>query len=739
MTSDPALHIDFETRSVVDLKRAGVHVYANHASTGIWCMAWRLGDEVGVWKPEDGGLPFPVYSHVVQGGRVVAHNAAFERLIWNRVMPRVHGLPLPVLTVEQMDCTMARCAALAIPGGLDAAAHILGTDNRKDTAGHANMLVLAKPMPRSPPGAPVWNTDPARLARQLEYCLQDVATEAEVDRRVPPLTARERRVWELDQKINDRGVAIDERSVRDAIQVAAAERERIDAELSAATAGHITAATQAVRILKWLQDRGCPVKSLDKENAPLAARWAQREGDTAAARVLALRKEGARAATAKFNAMLDCLGTDGRARGLLYYHGASTGRWAGRLIQPQNMYRTDPERDGDDITVSIEILGMDCAPAEKAAAIRAVTGAPPLEMLAKCTRSMIVAAPGHEYIGCDLSNIEGRLGAWAGDEKWKIKAFRAYDQGRGPDLYRVSYARSFGVADPATVSGPRRQVGKVTELSLQYQGSVGAWIKMAANYGVLATDVVPIVRAATPPGDWERVQLRYDSAPNKYRLGRDEWTAVSLIVMGWRDAHPGIVQSWWDLQDAAIDAVANPGAVTEAMGGKARYMVARDFLWCALPSGRLLAYARPVLRHDDTSFLTTAEGVRFKLADLREGEIEEHLDDGASITKQSRRRVDYEGFEGERKRWATMSLYGGMQFNHIIQGTARDILVEGMFDLEGAGYPLVLTVHDENLAEMPIGTGSPEEMAAIMSRVPSWIDGDLPLAAKAWRDVRYAK
>jgi len=352
---------------------------------------------------------------------------------------------------------------------------------------------------------------------------------------------------------------------------------------------------------------------------------------------------------------------------------------------------------------------------------------------------MFIATPGTRFVGGDLSNIEGRVAAWITGEQWKVDAFRAYDEKRGPDLYRVAYARSFGVADPATVTGQRRQVGKVTELSLQYQGSVGAWIKMAANYGVAPVDVVDVVRLAVPEAAWLAMVLAYPHAQDKHGLPQNEWAAIKLIVKGWRDAHGNMVQGWWDLQDAAIEAVANPGAVVPVLDGKVRYVFVRGFLWCSLPSGRVLAYFNPRVVTADTSYIEMPGGARVKLDDLREGEQEQMLEDGGLLVHQSRRRVDYEGYEGEKKRWATMNLYGGMQFNHIVQGTARDIMVDGMLEADKRGYPLVLTVHDELLAECPSGFGGADELADIMSTVPAWVVGDLPLAAKSWEDVRYAK
>jgi DNA polymerase len=639
---------------------------------------------------------------------------------------------------------MARCAVLGIPATLENAGHVLGLPIQKDKAGHANMLMLAKPKTITPEGVCVWNDTPERLALQYAYCRTDVVAETGIDERVPPLSARERAVWELDQKINDRGIRLDIPTIEAARLVVEAEKKRLDSDMAAVTGGAVTAVSQVKRLTDWIKARSIPCQGLGKDMARQLAYDVARAEDAPVSQALSIRKEGAKASTAKLGAMLACACKDDRARGLLAYHGTSTGRWAGRLIQPQNLYRVDYEEDGLDVDATISLLvaqhaiGID--PNTTAASIRVLTGQSAMVMLAKCLRSMFIAAPGMRFVGGDLSNIEGRVAAWITGEQWKTDAFRAYDEKRGPDLYRVAYARSFGVADPATVTGAKRQVGKVTELSLQYQGSVGAWIKMAANYGVTPSQVVPVVREAVGADRWRQAtEVMYPGATDKHALPAEEWAAVKLIVMGWREAHPRLVQGWWDLQDAAIEAVANPGAIVPVLDGKVRYLSARGFLWCALPSGRTISYFNPRVVTEDTSYFETDEGVRIKVSSLSPREMDEHIEAGHPIIRQSRKRVDYEGYEGEKKRWATMNLYGGMQFNHIVQGTARDIMVDGMLEADKRGYPIVLTVHDELLTECPRGFGSAEELEHIMAAKPEWVDGDLPLAAKAWEDERYAK
>lgn len=283
-----------------------------------------------------------------------------------------------------------------------------------------------------------------------------------------------------------------------------------------------------------------------------------------------------------------------------------------------------------------------------------------------------------KLVGGDLSNIEGRINAWLAGETWKVSAFRDYDAGTGHDLYVLAYARSFGVSVDK-VSKADRQLGKVMELALGYQGGVGAFQTMAAAYGVRVTDD---------------------------RAGE--------LKAAWRDAHPAITQSWWDLQDAAIDAVANPGCIVPVLNDRIRYKVDRGFLWCRLPSGRVLAYAAP----------------RIVWGSIKRA-------DGTTLEK---RQVEFEGVDSITKRWGPQRTYGGKQCENIVQAIARDVIVEAMFRAEAAGFPIVLTVHDEILAEVPESSTlhGPEALERIMCECPKWAAG-LPLAAKAWEDKRYVK
>lgn len=775
MSLDYVAHLDFETRSACDLKRSGAHRYFEDPSTEIilarWCVALR-GQVVPAAAMQPwpllrgaGAPPDVLIEHIRQGCRIVAHNAGFEMLAWEWLRRRRPDLALPPVPLAQWECTMAKAAVLALPLGLDGVVGAMGLAQSKDMAGYALMRKMSKPRKvwtcakcfghgfgcSACGGAGrtfEWYEQPDEIERLGVYCGHDVAAETGVDAVLPPLTDRERRVWELDATINSRGIMLDRVLIERCLAIIDAETSALDAEMHRITGGAVSRISQAQRLVAWIRSRGVECESIAKGEQEDIIVSARAIGDPLVEQALEVRGQ-AKTSTAKYRAMMDCMCDDGSARGQLQYYGASTGRWAGRLIQPQNLYRVDPERDGADIDIAVDIVKSTPDPRRAAALLNLVLASTdpktgfmanaPMVMLAKCVRSAFIARPGRRFIGGDSANIEGRVNAWVAGEEWKLDAFRAYDAKMGPDLYNISYASSFG-GDPSQVKGMKRQIGKVQELALGYQGSIGAYISMAKNYFIKPADICAAVKPVTEPEVWETARKRYHwRGVDRHGLPEDEWTALRIVVNGYRTANPAIVQSWWDLQDAAIEAVENPEAVVPVLHGRIMYMCARGFLWCALPSGRVLAYAQPRVVSVDDSYWILPDGARVPDAEVRDDpEMMRFLNSFAEYVRRTKRRVDYFGVDGPTKRWTRFTLYGGLQCENIVQALARDTLVEFAFEAEARGYPIVLTVHDELLAEVPIGHGSADEMREIMQRVPAWAEG-LPLAAKTWEGDRYNK
>jgi DNA polymerase len=725
-------HHDFESASAVNLKRVGVHVYAKHPSTFVWCMCWRLGDgRIFNWRP-GAPDPVPLLDHVYRGGMIVAHNAGFERHIWNDLVCDRIAPHWPRIAIEQQDCTMARAQAVSMPAGLDALCLALRMAERKDEDGSRLMKQMMKPRSVKN-GVTVWWDDEPRRQRLEIYCAQDVEVESQVDARLPFLSDRERRVWIMDQHMSDRGVTLDERMIGKLQGVVDVAKLRLNAAMHEVTGGAIRSCDQTKELAKWITEQGVPCKSVAaEEHEELVLEAGTHRPDIIEA--LRLRTEAGKASTAKLKAMRETLGDDSRSRGTTAYSATLSKRWAGRLWQPHNL-KTREDEEVMDVALAMQMAERIEAP-EVLADCFSLILRPPMAMCSLSLRSLMVAGPGKKLVGGDKSNIEGRINAWLAGEDWKLKAFREYDAGIGPDLYRVAYASSFGVP-VESVKGATRQVGKVQELSLGYQGSVGAYVKMAKAKGIKLDKVRDTVKGAATESEWEVACRNYPSARNKAGLDLETWAAVSIVVKRWRAKHPAIVQGWWDLQDAAVEAVASPGEMVSVFGGRIRYVAARGFLWCGLPSGTVIAYPYPAISVEDESYVLYPDGQRMPCEELFPGEITAAEAAGAHVVPRERKIVTFS--HQEKNAFVRDALYGGMQCAHVVSAIARDALVEDMFEAERRGYSIILTVHDELLTEMDLDKGTAQELQDIMSTVPFWIDGDLPLSAKCWEGYRYGK
>jgi DNA polymerase len=696
--SGRVLHIDFETRSPVDLKKTGTYVYADSKDTDVWCAAYAFDDHAGVadteiklWKL---GEPCPqeIADHVSNDGLIYAHNAAFERTIWNRILGPRYGWPVP--TVEQWRCTMAMALAMSLPGSLENASGALGLAVEKDMKGHALMLRMARPRTRNDDGSLVWWTDPERLERLYDYCRNDVVVERALHQRMLALRPFEERIWQLDQIINDRGVDVDVELCEAAKKVVAETQARLNKEMMAVTDCEVGGATKVQELTRWCRVKGVPVDSLKKED--LLDLLLREDLPPEVRRALEIRQEAGKTSVSKIDALLRGRNADNRARGLLQYHAAGTGRWGGRRFQPQNLKRPDEETD---IDAAIQAI-LD---GRKASTIEALFG-PPLSIVGDCIRGMVTAKAGKKLVTADFSNIEGRVLAWLAGEKWKLDAFREFDAGRAPDLYIQSYAKTFGVPI-FDKKDPRRKTGKVMELASGYQGGHGAYLKMGAKGKSLAA-LVDTVRAATDPDEWDEVAAKHNG--NGFGLTLDQWTGLRIVIDRWRQAHSKIYRFWFDLEDAAVEAVANPGR--RVVCGRLQFKKAGSFLFLRLPSGRCLVYPYPRLEETTTPWGAKKQTVVYKGIDSRT----------------------------QRKVWGDIYTYGGLWAENVTQAVARDLLAEAMIRVEEHGYEIVLHVHDEIVAEVPSDFGSVEEFEELMSELPEWADG-CPVAAEGWQGKRYRK
>lgn len=695
-----SLHIDVETRSAVDLKKTGAYVYFDDPTTDIWCAAYAFDDEpVKLWTP---GEPCPdeIFDHIVEGGRCVAHNAAFERLCFAKLLGPRYGWPVP--RTEQWYCTMAMALAMALPAGLEDACVVTKTPIQKDAAGARVMKQMAKPRrPRkgeNPTGL-LWWDDEQRRQTLYAYCKTDVEAERLLEKRLSPLSDFEQKLWWLDQAINDRGVHVDAELCQAALAIVDESRERLDREMRQITCGEVNGTSAVNQIKTFLRDvEGLDIgDSLAKD--AIVELLIRDDISPRARRVLELRQAGSKISVAKIDALLNGMQADRRSRGLLQYHAASTGRWGGRRFQPQNIKR--PELKNVEMAIAAVRTGNHDL-------VEMMYGNV-LGAIGDCLRGMVGTAEGNKLVVADYSNVEGRVLAWLAGEEWKTQAFKDYDAGEGPDLYKLAYAKAFGM-EPGAVDKEQRQVGKVMELALGYQGGVGAFETMAAGYGVKVGPQVDQILGAAPAGVADRVEAAWKSRGRASGIEIDTWMAAEALKVLWRDAHPAVVRYWRDMEDAAIEAL--KGRVARV--GAIRFYKSGSFLFMELPSTRRLAYAFPKLEKVQTPWKDAngdpvwREQVQFKAVD--------------SVTRQ----------------WVETSTYGGKLVENACQAVARDLLAEALFRLDAAGYPTILTVHDEAMAEVPEGFGSVREYEQLMSELPAWAGG-LPLVAEGWEGARYRK
>lgn len=719
------LHLDFETRSAVDLKKTGAYVYAEDKTTDIWCAAYALGDEAPrLWRP---GLPVAedAAEHIRSGGIVKAHNAAFERAIWHHIFGPRYGWPTP--KVEQWRCTMAMSLAMSLPGALEKAALALGLDYKKDMAGHRLMLQMAKPRKINADGSITWWDVEEKKQRLFDYCKTDIVVERALDKRLVDLRPSEWDLWHLDQVINDRGVHVDLdlcAAAKDVVTRLAAE---FNDDMREVTGLEVTACSNVQQLLTFVRKNlpegaehakadlaemvgntplakqirvKLPEKVENMQKATVSELLVRDDLSEKVRRALEIRQEAGKASVSKIDTLMKGTNLDQRARGLFQFCGADTGRWAGRRFQPHNLKRPDSKQTVIEFVIELMKRGdID---------LFFMMQDKPLDTVGDCLRAMVRSAPGKKLVSADFSNIEGRVIAWLAGEAWKIKAFREFDAGIGPDLYILAYALSFGVDVSEIKSGdPRRQVGKVEELSMGFQGGVGAFQQMARVYGVNIGESYDLICRISDPALVEQAKEAYETRGRSSGIVRETWVAAEIVKLAWRAAHPMVVKLWHGMEEAAINAVKRPGTVTSY--GLINFRMRGSFLFMQLPSGRLLTYPYPKIVQVKTPW----------------GKMKDQL--------------TYKGKDSKKQgKWGLQTTYGGKLTENAVQAIARDVLAYSMPKIEAAGYPIVLHVHDELVSEVPEDFGSVKEYEQIMSEVPPWAEG-LPVVAAGWSGVHYRK
>ncbi len=541
-----SLSIDIETFSSEDLVKSGVYRYAEAPDFRVLLFGYSVND--GPVQVEDlsfgGTLPMPVLKALMDPSvEKNAFNASFERVCLSRLLRDMRWLKEgEYLSPAGWRCSMIRCAYLGLPLSLASAGSVLGLDKQKLTEGKDLIRLFCKPVPPSllngQGNRNLPTTDPDRWKRFVEYNRRDVETEMQIQERLRnyPVPESVWKEYELDQAINDRGIAVDERLVSAAIAMDEISREELTAELSRIT--DLANPNSVSQVREWLTEHGVEAESLGKKQVAAMLK----DADPAIRDVLILRQQLAKSSVKKYEAMRNTVCADGRIRGIFQFYGASrSGRWAGRGVQLQNL----PQNHLPDLEQARNlVLAGDYR------VVQMLYDSVP-DVLSELIRTAFVPERGR-FIVADFSAIEARVIAWLAGEDWRMNVFA-----EGGDIYCASASQMFHVpVQKHGVNGHLRQKGKIAELALGYGGGVGALKAMGAlEMGVPEEELQPLVNA-------------------------------------WRSANPNICRLWWDVDKAVKQAIRER---TTVCVGLLEFSYQSGMLFIRLPSGRSLAYVKPRL------------------------------------------------------------------------------------------------------------------------------------------------
>lgn len=684
------------------LGAVGVRVYIEHPSFtplmlaydltpiygGATAVQWELGTSWACLQP--------LFDHIRAGKLLEAHNAGFEYQVWNYYCVPRWGWP--ALSIRQLRCSAVKSRAAGYPGKLADVTEVLDTPIKKDKDGDRLMKLFSIPRNPSKKDPRVYSTphaDPDEWAKYKAYNLTDIRSEHEVSTRVPDLPEDEQRRWFLDQEINDRGMAVDSKGIKDCKAIVEQTYDKFGAEFRALTGG--IEPTELKQLQGWLAAHGVQMydmteKTIDAMVARLTVPEYLVGGEIRAPlRALQLRQMLGSASVKKLYALDAMTASDGRVHDMYLMHATHHGRTGGYGPQPANLYKGDWHEPAE-VDAALRVI----ASRSLAAVETAYPGMGPLDVVNNCLRSLFVAGPGMQLVSSDYSAIEGVVLAALAGEQWIIDVFNTHGM-----LYEAQISRMTGVPFEEFVRHkretgkhhPLRQQGKLAVLSGGYASWINGWKKFGAD---------------------------------QYYNGDAE---IKAAILSYRDSVPAIVEFWggqtrdkfkWNerqelygLEGAAILAVQNPGQCYR-VGLISFQMGSDDTLYMVLPSGRFIQYHTPRL-----TAATRPYASPWELA------------------------LSYWGWSTNPEKgppgWVQQDLYGGVLTQNATGGTARDIMQHGMDNVTEDGYQIVMQTYDEAVAETPIGWGDIEEFEAGLNDLPDYAKG-WPIRAKGgWVGPRYGK
>jgi DNA polymerase len=675
----PTLWLDLETKSLNDIKH-GSPKYAEKASI---LLAARAVDEgpVDVLDFTAGNAAIKadiLRKEIAAADRVLIHNASFDVTVL-----RANGIDVPL---EKVIDTMALANLHGLPGSLAQLSDIFRLETPKMADGKRLIRMFCILKKDGTFGDPAKH--PEDWARFREYAAVDIIAMRDLYAKLPKWswTAFERELWILDHKINARGVLLDVELAKAAVRAVTKAQEQLAERASDLTVGLVGSATQRDVLLAYIRE------VFDLELPDLRAGTVEKLLEDGRLHpqlvdLLNIRLQATTSSTAKYVTAINAVGADDRLRGTLQYCGASrTGRWAGRLVQLQNLPRATLKQDA--IDTGIEALKLDAAD---------LLYGNVMELASSAIRGLLIAPPSRKLVVADLASIEGRALAWLAGEQWKIDAYA-----EGQDLYVATYAKTFRVR-PETVTKEDRQIGKILELAMGYGGGPGAFATFAAGYGTDLEAMAEKAWSSLPKAHREKAEAAWDrikeDAEAQRGLSERVWITCDTFKRSWREANAQIASFWWDLEKAVIEAIETPGE--EFPCRKVTAIKTQAWLRIVLPSGRSLSYPAPSVGEDSViSFMGTNQFTR---------------------------------------RWERLTTFGGRLVENVTQACARDVLAHGLIGAERAGYNPVVHVHDEIICETPDTPAfTADGLAAIMSTQPEWAEG-LPLDAEGFECARYRK
>lgn len=669
--------IDFELRSQSNVKVVGSWKYSIDPTTSPICLAYAFDDDpVQLWTPALGD-PEDLFDHIKAGGMVEAFNAGFERNIWSNIMvPRFGWVPIPF---ESWRCSSAMSAAFALPHSLGEAGKAIGAPIKKDPEGHSTMLRVSRPRKPSKHNPDVWNFKRKDLVETYEYCKTDVEAERSLGRVVPALSPFELEVWRLDQRINERGIYIDRESIELILErVEELERESL-LRFAEITDGLVETPGQVVKIKEFAHLKGVFIPDTQKETI---LEWFEKDlvEDRDVAELLRLRLFFGKAAVKKYQTMINNLDPrDNRIRDTLIYHGAHTGRWTGRRVQTQNLFRSETKDDAL-IEYSFEVIRR-----RDWSTLSLIYGNE-MSAFASLTRSVFIATPGFELFVADYSSVETCFLFWLTDDLEPLAEIKA-----GRDIYRVQAAQVFGI-DYDEVNENQRQFGKKLILGLGYGMGDDTFLDECIDAGI----------------NLDPEFIRWSHL--KYR------EIHSAVVQFWKHVERTFKQTLEDGQSRELKRL-----VFSRRGRRMRI---------TLPSGRRLNY------HETKIRLTKK---RFKIKEKIYNEDTEQVET-VVVGEEWREveQIEHSGVDTKTGKWIRQTTYGAKLVENIVQGGCRDLMSYAMPLIWSEGYRILWTSHDEVISEREIGKGNLDRYCDIMSQIPKWAEG-CPIRSDGYTARRYKK